>query len=126
MTVPPEALEPHQQRLLPTSPEDVAPTVRDELGAFCEDESEVEAAYVCRVERVWPGREPQQSLSFIVKLAQPIAGPDDARSETRAVCDRFIREHADLARELGVGVLADRAVPAWDKYAQKVWARLNP
>ena len=58
---------------------------------------------------------------FIVKLAQPIAGPDDARSETRAVCDRFIREHSDLARELGVGVLADRAVLAWDKNAQKVY-----
>lgn len=123
MTIPPEALEPHQQRLLPTTPEDVA-KVRAELRAFCSGVPEVDAAYVCRVERVWPGREPRQSLQFIVKLAQPIAGPDDARSQTRAVCDRFIREHPDLARELGVGVLADRAVHAWDKNAQKVYGAL--
>lgn len=126
MTIPPEALEPHQQRLLPTTPDDVPPDVRDELGAFCADAPEVEAGYVCRVERVRPGREPQASLSFILKLARPISVPEDARSETRAVCDRFIRQHPRLARQLGVGVLADRAVPAWEKNAQKVYTRQGP
>ena len=123
MTIRPEALEPHQQRLLPTTPDDVPPDVRDELGAFCAESPEVEAGYVCRVERVWPGREPQESLSFILKLARPISVPEDARPETRAVCDRFIRQHPNLARQLGVGVLADRAIPAWEKNGQKVYSR---
>lgn len=126
MTIPTEALEPHQQRLLPTTPDDVPPDVRDELGAFCADAPEVEAGYVCRVERVRPGREPQESLSFIVKLARPISVPEDARSETRAVCDRFIRQHPGLARQLGVGVLADRAGPAWEKNGQKIYTRPGP
>jgi hypothetical protein len=119
--IPAGALEPHQRRLLPTGPEDVSATVRDELHAFCADAPAIEAAYVCRVERVWPGREPERRLEFSVKLAQPIQEPDDAQPEKRAVCHRFIREHPDLARQLGVGVLADRAVRAWDTHAQKVY-----
>lgn len=120
--IPAGAIEPHRRHLLPTGPEDVSATVRDELHAYCADAPAIEAAYVCRVERVWPGgREPERCLQFSVKLAQPIREPDDAQSEKRAVCHRFIREHPDLARQLGVGVLADRAVPAWEEHAQKVY-----
>jgi hypothetical protein len=120
------ALEPHRQRLLPTGPEEVPDTVRDELHAFCADVPTIEAAYVCRVERGWADREPERRLQFSVKLAQPIRQPDDAQSEKRALCNRFIREHPDLARQLGVGVLADRAVPTWDKHAQKVYTTTGP
>ena len=123
MTIPPEALEADQRRLLPTKPDDVARDVRDELGAFCADAPEVEAAYVCRVEQIWPGREPEQRLQFSVKLAQPVRERDDAQPERQAVCHRFIRQHPDLARQLGVGVLADRAIPAWEKNGQKVYSR---
>ncbi len=123
MTIRPEALEPHQRRLLPTTPDDVPPEVRDELGAFCADAPEVEAAYLCRVERIWPGRESEQRLEFSVKLARPVREREDARPETRALFHRFIREHPDLARQFGVGVLADRAVPAWQKNAQIVYTR---
>jgi hypothetical protein len=123
MTIPPEALEPHQRRLLPTTPDDVPPDVRDELGAFCADAPEVEAAYVCRVELTWPGREPEQRLQFSLKLAQPVRERDDAQPEQRALFHRFIRHYPDLARQFGVGVLADRAAPAWDKNAQKVYTR---
>lgn len=126
MTIPPEALEPHQRRLLPTTPDDVPPDVRDELGAFCADAPEVEAAYVCRVELTWPDREPEQRLQFSVKLAQPVRERDDAQPEQRALFHRFIRQHPDLARQLGVGVLADRAGPAWEKNGQKIYTRPGP
>ena len=101
----------------------MSPTLRDALSGFCATSPEIDTAYVCRVERIWPDARTDQRLSFIVKLTQPIREPDDAQSEQRAVCDRFIRQHPELARELGVGVLADRAVPAWDKNAQKVYER---
>ena len=126
MTIRPEALEPHQRRLLPTTPDDVPPDVRDELGAFCADDPDVEAAYVCRVELIWPGREPEQRLQFSVKLAQPVRERDDAQPEQRALLHRFIRQHPDLARQLGVGVLAERALPAWQKNAQNVYTREGP
>ncbi len=119
--IPPEAFRPHQRRLLPTAPEDVSPSVHETLSLFCADAPEVEAAYVCRVERVWPDREPEQALSFAIKLTTPIREPGDAQPEQRFLSDRFIRQNPDLARELGVGVLADRAVPAWEKNAQKIY-----
>ena len=126
MTIPPEALEPHRRRLLPTTPDDVPPDVRNELGAFCADAPEVEAAYLCRVELIWPGREPEQRLQFSLKLAQPVRERHDAQPETRALFHRFIRQHPDLARQFGVGVLADRAVTAWQKNAQNVYTREGP
>ena len=126
MTIPPEALEPHQERLLPTELGEVPADVRDELSAFCADAPEIEAAYVCRVERIRPGHKPDQRLQFMIKLAQPIREPDDAQPEKRALSHRFIRQHPDLARQLGIGYLADRAVPAWDKNAQKIYVRQKP
>lgn len=121
-TIPPEALRPHRRRLLATAPEDVSPSVRETLSVFCAAAPEVEAAYVCRVERVWPDRKPEQTLSFAMKLTTPIREPGDAQPEKDAIRHRLIRQHPDLARELGIGVLADRAVPAWQKNAQKIYS----
>ena len=76
---------------------------------------------MCRVERVWPDATTEQRLSFMVKLTKPVSRPGDGHPESDAVVTRFIDQRPDLAAALGVGVLADRAVPAWDKNAQKVY-----
>ncbi len=97
------------------------PDVRRKLCAFCADADEVEAGYVCRVEWLYPGSEPEERLSFAMKLVVPVTDRGDARAEQEAVVSRFIGEHPDLAATLGVGVLADRAVRAWEMNAQRVY-----
>jgi hypothetical protein len=78
---------------------------------------------VCRVERIWADGRTEQRLSFHVKLAQPVSELGDAQPESDAVVTRFLAQYADLAAARGVGILADRAVPALEKNGIKVYTR---
>jgi hypothetical protein len=112
-----------QERLLATSSDDVPVAMRDALREFCDGTSEIEIAYLCRVERSRPGAAPQTTLQFAIKLARRVDGPDDAYAESVAVLTRLSEQHPDLAKELGLSVLADRGVGAWEAKAERVFDR---
>lgn len=84
---------------------------------------EIEAAYICAVENVYDGAEPVQALRFCVQLTRPVDSPADSRAILSAIAQRLAESHPELMRELGCGVLADRAVPAWHAHALRVYAR---
>ena len=113
----------HQQRLLATTASDVEPHVHDALNRFCAASSGVEAGYVCRVEQVWPDGKATERLSFMLRLDMPVRERGDGRPELFAIANRFAVEHPDLAGSLGIGVLADRAVAAWERNGVRVFVR---
>jgi hypothetical protein len=119
----PEGAGAHQQRLLKTDPDEIDPHVRAALGEFCAFAPEVEAAYLCRVELTFPGGTQAERLSFTVRLSTPVNKPGDGSAELITLANRFVAEHPDLAGTLGIGALADRAVPAWEKNAVRVFVR---
>jgi hypothetical protein len=86
----------------------------------------VERGYICRVERRVGGLEPETGLHFAVKLTTPIDSPRYGGVESRAVVERFSRLHGDLVESLGLAVLADRAVSAWEARGVKVFDRSGP
>jgi hypothetical protein len=49
--------------------------------------------------------------------------PDDTRTPSLELVQRFSRTNSKLMRHLGSGVLADRAVPAWERYGVRVFNR---
>jgi hypothetical protein len=112
-----------QQHLLDTSAEDVPPSVRTALRDFCEATPEAQAGYVCRVERVRDGADPERELHFAVKLARHVDRPDDARADSLAVLTRLRERDVELAKDVGLTVLADRAVPAWEAKGQRIFIR---
>jgi hypothetical protein len=94
----------------------------DDLRAFCEGDEDVEAGYVCSVEQskddsTW------NALRFEVKLRFPVDAPGDSRDVSPKLAKQFHERHPELMGEVGLRVLADRAVPAWDKNALRLFAR---
>jgi hypothetical protein len=67
--------------------------------------------------------EPARALRFCVQLASPVDTPDDSRAVLGAIAPRLAESHPELMRELGCGVLADRAVPVWRQHALRVFTR---
>ena len=57
-----------QERLLKTAAADVPPPVHDAARDFCDAMREVEAGWVCRVERRQPGGEAEERPALAVKL----------------------------------------------------------
>jgi hypothetical protein len=121
----PEGWGSHQQRLVKTDPDEIDPEARAVLDEFCASGPEVEAAYLGRVEMMFPGGERAERWLFMVRLATPVNEPGDGRAEMMALSRRFVAEHPDLAGTLGIGALADRAVPAWEKNAVRVFVRVR-
>ena len=90
---------------------------------FCATIPAIETGYVCAAEIVREDAEPVQRLSFCVKLASPIDSADDSRDELMAIASKLGSSHPELMRDVGCGVLADRAVPAWRELALVVFER---
>ena len=109
-----------RERLLPTSPDVVPDEYVDSLRSFCEEAETVAAGYVCAVERLREGAEPETALRFCMKLTTPVDSPGDSPDQARALAMRLHELHPELMRELGSGVMADRAVRAWEKYGLRV------
>ena len=111
-----------RERLLQTTPDVVSSDEVDAMRAFCAGEGAVEAAYVRSVERTRDDKT-WSAVRFAVTLTDPVDGPDDSRSLSLELATRLTDRHPVLIRELGICVLADRAVPAWEKNAVLVFTR---
>ena len=112
-----------EQRLLTTTADDVPDAMRDTLRAFCEATPEVESAWVCRIESRAPGREAEERLRFAVKLKGRYDVPDEGVAGARLLMSRLSEPQRELIAELGLAVLADRAVAAWDAKAEMIYRR---
>jgi hypothetical protein len=119
----PEGWGSHQQHLVKTNPDEIDPEVSAVLDEFCASGREVEAAYLGRVEMIFPDGERAERWLFMVRLAIPVKKPGDGRDELMTLANRFVAEHPDLVGTLGIGALADRAVPAWEQNAVRVFLR---
>ena len=97
---------PFQERLLPTRPDVLDDATADAIRNFCESSPEIETAYVCDAERRREGEKPERVLRLSVKLVR-----------------RLSQMYPDVLRRLGYGVLADRAVQAWETHAVRVFTR---
>jgi hypothetical protein len=113
----------YHPRLLPTTEADIPPNVFASLGSFCATCPEVDRGYVCRVERLAAGVDPLERLAFAIKVVTPVDAPSDGVVESRNVLERFSRENRDLAEEVGLTLLADRAVPVWENQAVRIFVR---
>jgi hypothetical protein len=114
---------PRQERLLETAAGDVPLVVRNAAREFCEVRPDVVKAWVCAVEWIEPGRKSEQRLRFAVKPGSPIDQRDEGSAATRRLMAELTGPEADLVAEVGLGVLADRAVAAWEAKAERVFAR---
>jgi hypothetical protein len=121
--LPPQLQPGFRQRLLPTPAGSVPAEYAETLRAFCATVPEIEAAYVCAVENVYDGAEPVQALRFCAQITSPVDTAADSQAVLAAIAPRLAEAHPELMRELGCGVLADRAVPAWQEHALRVYAR---
>jgi hypothetical protein len=110
-----------REQLLQTETNAVAPETVDVIQAFCRASPDVEAAYVCAAERISEGEEPIRVL--VLALAIPVDGRGDSDATTFELTRRFSREHPDVMRRLGLRVLTDRAVPAFEHYGVRVYRR---
>jgi hypothetical protein len=90
---------PHQERLLETAAGDVSPAVRNAAREFCEGRPGVVEAWVCAVEWIEPGREPERRLRFAVRLNSPIGQPDAGFAATRRLMAGLTGPQADLVAE---------------------------
>jgi hypothetical protein len=111
------------ERLLTTSPEDVPAEYVAALARFCAGAVDVERGYVCAVKIERADGESMQRLTFCVKLVAPVSEPHDSRETAEALFARLSQSQPDLARRLGFGVMADRAVAAWEANALRVYPR---
>jgi hypothetical protein len=116
-----ELPKPHRERLLETPLERVPAGTADALAAFCADRPEVRRAFLCEVERTVEGEEPTRGLSFAVDLTWPVAEPEDSRGVSPLLASALVERDPELVREVGVAVLADRAVPAWQRLGQTIY-----
>ncbi|HET7137456.1 MAG TPA: hypothetical protein VFI04_03805 [Gaiellaceae bacterium] len=113
---------PFQDRLLPTEPDAVDAATLDAIRAFCAAEPEIESAYVCSAERTREGEAPEPVLRLMVKPLRPIDRPGDSGGLSLQLIERFARANPELMRRLGgFGVLADRAVPATERYGLRIF-----
>ena len=70
------------------------------------------------------GREPSwKGLPFCVQSGSAVNSPDDSRDKLMAIAVKLGASHPELVRQVGCGVLADRAVPAWQVLALVVFER---
>ena len=114
---------PLREHLLPTDATAVDAATIAAIRAFCEESPEIDAAYVCSAERERAGAAPERVVQLAVKLSSPVSEPEDARAQSRQLAHRLSHDYPELMRRLGYSVLADRAVPAWEHYAVKVFSR---
>jgi hypothetical protein len=114
---------PFQERLLPTRPDVLDDATADAIRNFCESSPEIETAYVCDAERRREGEKPERVLRLSVKLVRPVDTPDDTREPSLELVRRLSQMYPDVLRRLGYGVLADRAVQAWETHAVRVFTR---
>ena len=112
----------HREQLLATTPDDLPSGYADALEAFCRDTGSVARGYVCAVE-VTREAGPERQLRFSVKLSQTVAEPADAHDVLLSLLSKLGESHLPLMTELGIGVLADRAVDAWEAKAVRVYPR---
>jgi hypothetical protein len=111
----------HAERLLTTSVEDVPAEYVAALARFCADAVDVECGYVGAVSIERDDGESMRRLRFCVKLVTPVSEPHDSREAATALLARLSQSQPGLVRELGFGVMADRAVAAWDANALRVY-----
>jgi hypothetical protein len=119
----PPTPSPFRERLLPTPANALDAVSLAALRMFCEQSHEVEVAYICASKRERDGEEPVQGLRFSVRLTTPVDQPCDSRDASHALAKRLAQSQPELMQQLGCGVLADRAVPAWDKNGLRVFSR---
>jgi hypothetical protein len=113
---------PFREQLLPTAPDAVEAATAGAIRAFCAAEPEIEAAYVCSAERTREGEAPELVLRLMVKLVRPVEGPGDGGGLSLRLIERFTRESPGLMRQFGgFGVLADRAMPATERYGLRIF-----
>jgi hypothetical protein len=86
------------------------------LRSVCAMFPEVEAGYVCSVER-----DTGETVSFCVKLNYPVSAVEDGRDALRNLARAFARTDSELMRKVGAGVLADRAVAPWKRQGLQVY-----
>jgi hypothetical protein len=117
---------PYRERLLAhlqTEPESVSHETVETLRSFCAESPEVEAGYICAVEVEREGKDPERKRRFCVKLSVPIVKAGDGGDAPRLLAQQLAESHPELMKELGCGVLADGAVPAWEKHAFRIFSR---
>jgi hypothetical protein len=117
MTPPPRIA----QHLVATDADAISERDAASLRDFCARAPEVQAGYVCRVVGTAPGADAHQRVGFAVKVSAPVAEPGDGASASQSVLARYSSELPDLAKCLGLTVLADRAVAQWDAKALRVF-----
>lgn len=123
IALPPQS--PYREQLLPTYAESVDAAAAEATQAFCQASPEIEAAYVCLTERTRAGAEPERAFRLSVKLVSPVSASEDTRAASVQLVQRLSQTYPELMRRFGYGVLADRAVPAWERYGVKVFSRLS-
>ncbi len=111
----------HVERLLTTSAEDVPAQYVAALARFCAGAVDVERGYVCAVTIERGDGESMRRLKFCVKLVAPVSEPHDSRDTAATLFARLAQSQPDLTRRLGFGVMADRAVAAWEANALRVY-----
>ena len=112
-----------RHRLLPTSPDDVPAEIVEALRSFCADSPEVEAGFVCAASIEREGEEPKRRLSFCAKLTWRVDTPEDSRETSCVLAERLAAAHPELMREVGCGVMADRALAVWRQNGIEVFRR---
>ena len=109
-----------EETLLPTAPSDVPAELASALAQFCADVGEVERGYVCAVMVEGSGREPERELQFCVKVRTAVTNPDEAQATSLNLLERLL-DLPGVLNEVSFGVLADRAVPAWESKALLIY-----
>jgi hypothetical protein len=112
-----------QQQLVATQAGEVSDDALDGLRRFCEASPEIEAGYVCAATQSNHSGEGTRRLKFCVKIAAPVYEPGDGGDVPRDLFQRFAEATPDLARSFGFGVLADRAVAAYEKNGIRIFSR---
>jgi hypothetical protein len=111
---------PRKETLLPTARADVPAELANALAQLCADVGEVERGYVCAVMVEESGRETARELQFCVKVRAAVTEADDAQATLFKLFDR-LPDLPVVLNEVGFGVLADRAVSAWEAKALLIY-----
>jgi hypothetical protein len=123
MSSPPPLPPSFHERLVATEVQAVDAETVEAIRRFCAASPEVDAAFVCFTERQHEGDELVTSLRLSFKLREPVNQPSDARASHLGLLSRLTSAEPDVAKALGCGVLADRAVPAWETNGVRVFSR---
>jgi hypothetical protein len=93
----------------------------DVLARFCAEAVNVERGYICAVSVERAGAEPERRLKFCVKLATPVREAQDSRAASLNLLTRLSELERHAVNELGFGVMADRALAAWEANALRIY-----